>query len=167
MTVGVVGLGLIGGSFVKAYHQAGHKVLIWNRSESILDYVLLSGEADGRLDRDTVSSCDLILLCIYPEAAISWLRDIAPCIGPGPLVMDCCGTKTVICRACFPLAEEYGFTFLGGHPMAGTQYSGYKHARAICTTGRPWCWSRRCLTISSCSAAPGICWLRPALGAFP
>ena len=44
--------------------------------------------------------------------------------------MDCCGTKRVVCEACFPLAKEHGFTFVGGHPMAGTQYSGFKYARA-------------------------------------
>ncbi len=137
MTLGVVGLGLIGGSFVKAYHEAGHRVLAWNRSPSILEYARLSGEVDGELNRETAASCDLILLCVYPEAAISWLREMAPHIGPGPLVIDCCGTKRVVCAACFPLAEEYGFTYLGGHPMAGTQYSGYKHARANLYHGAP------------------------------
>ena len=93
MTLGVVGLGLIGGSFVKAYHAAGHRVLAWNRSPAILEYAMLSGEVDGKLDSETVSSCDLILLCVYPEAAIAWLREMAPAIGPKPLVLDCCGTK--------------------------------------------------------------------------
>ena len=137
MTLGVVGLGLIGGSFVKAYHEAGHRVLTWNRSPTILDYAILSGEADGRLDRDTAKDCDLILLCLFPEAAVAWLREMAPCIGPKPLVMDCCGIKRAVCAAGFPLAEEYGFTFLGGHPMAGSQFSGYKHARADLYRGAP------------------------------
>ena len=137
MTVGVVGLGLIGGSFVKAYHAAGHRVLAWNRSPSILEYAMLSGEADGPLDRESARDCDLILLCVYPAAAIAWLRDMAPYIGPKPMVIDCCGTKQVVCEACFPLAEEHGFTFLGGHPMAGTQYSGYRHARANLYRGAP------------------------------
>ena len=137
MTLGVVGLGLIGGSFVKAYHAAGHRVLAWNRSPAILEFAMLSGEVDGELDSETVSSCDLILLCVYPEAAIAWLREMAPCIGPKPLVLDCCGTKRVVCEACFPLAKEYGFTYIGGHPMAGTQYSGYKHARANLFRGAP------------------------------
>lgn len=137
MTLGVVGLGLIGGSFVKAYHEAGHRVLTWNRSSTIQDYAILSGEVDGRLDRDTAKDCDLILLCVFPEAAIAWLREMAPCIGPRPLVMDCCGIKRAVCAAGFPLAEEYGFTFLGGHPMAGSQFSGFKHARADLYRGAP------------------------------
>ena len=130
MTLGVVGLGLIGGSYVKAYHAAGHRVLAWNRSPSILEFAMLSGEVDGPLDEKTAGECDLILLCVYPEAAIRWLERMGPSIGGHPVVIDCCGTKQVVCSACFPLAERYGFTYLGGHPMAGTHFSGYSHARA-------------------------------------
>ena len=137
MTVGVVGLGLIGGSFVKAYHEAGHSVLAWNRSRGTLEYGLLSGEVDGELTVENVSACDLILICVYPEAAIAWLRDMGPSIGDRPLVLDCCGTKQTVCAACFPLASECGFTFVGAHPMAGTQYSGYKYARADLFRGAP------------------------------
>ena len=110
MTVGVVGLGLIGGSFVKAYHEAGHRVLTWNRNPSMLEYSMLSGESDGMLEESSAKDCDLILLCVYPEAAIDWLREMAPHIGPHPVVIDCCGTKQVVCEACFPLAKQYGVT---------------------------------------------------------
>ena len=136
-TVGVVGLGLIGGSFVKAYHEAGWTVLACNRTKSVLDYARLSGEADGELTRDNISSCDLVLVTVYPEAAIQAIREFAPYIGDKPVVIDCCGTKRVVCEACFPIAEQYGFTYLGGHPMAGTQYSGYKYARANLYRNQP------------------------------
>ena len=128
--VGIVGLGLIGGSFAKAYHAAGWEVLAMNRSASVLEFAKLSGDVNGDLTKDNVSSCDLVLLTIYPEACISKLRELAPYIGKKPLVIDCCGTKRVVCEACFPMAEKCGFTFVGGHPMAGTQYSGYKYAKA-------------------------------------
>ncbi len=128
--VGIVGLGLIGGSFAKAYHAAGWEVLAKNRSRSVLDYAMLAGDVDGELTGENASACDLILVTIYPEAAIQAIKELGPYIGEKPLVMDCCGTKRVVCEACFPLAEEYGFTYVGGHPMAGTQYSGYKYARA-------------------------------------
>ena len=51
--------------------------------------------------------------------------------------MDCCGIKEEICRRCFPLAEKYGFTFVGGHPMAGSQFSGFKYSRADLFAGAP------------------------------
>ena len=128
--VGIDGLGLIGGSFAKAYHAAGWEVLAMNRSVSVLEFAKMSGDVNGDLTKDNVSSCDLVLLTIYPEACISKLRELAPYIGKKPLVIDCCGTKRVVCEACFPMAEKCGFTFVGGHPMAGTQYSGYKYAKA-------------------------------------
>ena len=137
MTVGIVGLGLIGGSFAKAYRAAGHRVLAWNRSRSVLDFALLSGDADGALTEENVKDCDLVLLCIYPQAAIDWLTAFAPHIGTKPVVIDCCGTKRVVCAACFPLAEQYGFTYLGGHPMAGTHKSGLKYAKAEMYRGAP------------------------------
>ncbi len=136
-TVGVVGLGLIGGSFVKAYHAAGWEVLASNRTRSTLDFAILSGDVDGELTKDNVSRCDLVLVTIYPEAAIQAIRDFAPYFGSEPLVMDCCGTKRVVCDAAFPIAEEYGFLYVGGHPMAGTQFSGYKYARATLYKNAP------------------------------
>lgn len=129
-TVGVVGLGLIGGSFAKAYHAAGWTVYASNRTKSILDFAILSGDVNDVLTKDNVKDCDLLLLTIYPEASIRALEEFAPFIGEHPIVIDCCGTKRVVCEACFPIAEEYGFTYVGGHPMAGTQYSGYKYAKA-------------------------------------
>ena len=137
MKVGIVGLGLIGGSFAKAYKAAGHTVLAWNRSKSVLDFAVLSGDADGELTKESISDCDLLLLCVYPQAAIDWLTEMAPHIGQKPVVIDCCGTKRVVCAACFPLAERYGFTYLGGHPMAGTHNSGLKYARANLYQGAP------------------------------
>ena len=128
--VGVVGLGLIGGSFAKAYHAAGWEVLASNRTKSVLDFAMLSGDVDGELTKENVGDCDLVLVTIFPEAAIKVIRDFAPYFGKKPLVMDCCGTKRVVCEAVFPIAEEYGFLYVGGHPMAGTQYSGYKYAKA-------------------------------------
>ena len=52
-------------------------------------------------------------------------------------MIDCCGTKRIVCEACFPIAEKYGFTFVGGHPMAGTQYAGFKHSTAKMFRGAP------------------------------
>ena len=100
MTVGIVGLGLIGGSFAKAYHEAGATVLAWNRSRSVLDFAMMSGAVDAELTEKNIAAC-------------------------------------TICAACFPIAKEHGVTFLGGHPMAGTQYSGFKNAKATMYHGAP------------------------------
>ena len=137
MTAGIVGLGLIGGSMAKAYHAAQWRVLAWNRSESVLGFAEMTGDVDGALTEDTIGECDLLLLAVYPLACIDYLRKMAPHIAKSAMVIDCGGTKRVVCNACFPLAEQYGFTFVGGHPMAGTHNSGFKYARANLFQGAP------------------------------
>ena len=137
MKVGIVGLGLIGGSLAKAYKAAGHRVLAHNRSRSTLDFAMLSGAVDEELTKENIGDCDLVLVAVYPQAAIDYLKEMGPYIGKKPIVIDCCGTKRVVCEACFPIAEEYSFTYLGGHPMAGTQYSGFKYAKADLYQGAP------------------------------
>lgn len=130
MTVGIVGLGLIGGSFAKAYQQAGHRVLALEKDPSVLNFAILSGAVQGALTPEEIPQCDLILVAVYPAAAVEFFRENADRFGDKPLVMDCCGVKREVCDAVFPLAREHGFTFLGGHPMAGTHNSGFKYATA-------------------------------------
>ena len=137
MRVGIVGLGLIGGSFAKAYQEAGHDVLAFDRDESVLSFAQLEGAVSAPLTKENIGTCDLVLVAIYPEAAVNYVRDMAPYIGTKPMVIDCCGTKRAVCEACFPLAEQYGFTYLGGHPMAGTHNSGFKYATATMYHGAP------------------------------
>ena len=68
--IGIIGLGLIGGSFAKAYHAAGWEVLASNRTRSTLDFAVLAGDVNGELTKENAGSCDLVLVTIYPEAAI-------------------------------------------------------------------------------------------------
>lgn len=137
MTVGILGLGLIGGSLARAYAIAGHTVYVRNRDESMLSFAVLSRAAQGKLDETTIPRCDLILLAIYPAGSAAWLEENAHLISKDALVIDCCGIKQEICRRCFPVAEKYGFTFVGGHPMAGSQFSGFKYSRATLFKGAP------------------------------
>ena len=137
MTVGILGLGLIGGSLARAYAIAGHTVYVSVRNESMLSFAQLAGAVHGPLTPENMSECDLILLAIYPDGSATWLENNAQYIDPKTLVIDCCGIKREICRRCFPLAEKYGFTFVGGHPMAGSQFSGFKYSRADLYKGAP------------------------------
>ena len=137
MTVGILGLGLIGGSLARAYALAGHSVYAADRDESILAFAQLAGAVEAPQTPENLPDCNLILLAIYPEGSAAWLAENARHISQNALVLDCCGVKREICEKCFPLAEKYGFTFLGGHPMAGTQFSGFKHSRADLFQGAP------------------------------
>ncbi len=137
MKVGILGLGLIGGSLARAYALEGHTVYAIQRNESMLSFAMLAGAVHGKLTEETIPQCDLILLAIYPDGSASWLEKNAPLVSADALVIDCCGIKKEICQRCFPLAENYGFTFVGGHPMAGSQFSGFKYSRAGLFKGAP------------------------------
>ncbi len=137
MNVGILGLGLIGGSLARAYALEGHTVYAVQRNESMLSFAMLAGAVHGKLNEETIPECDLILLAIYPGGSAGWLEEHAHLVSRNALVIDCCGIKKEVCQRCFPLAEQYGFTFVGGHPMAGSQFSGFKYSRATLFRGAP------------------------------
>ena len=137
MNVGILGLGLIGGSLARAYAKAGHTVYACEKDESMYAFAQLAGAVSGELNTQTVPLCDLILLAIYPAGSADWLERNAPFISKHTLVMDCCGIKKEICSRCFPLSEQYGFPFVGGHPMAGSHNSGFKYSRSNLFHGAP------------------------------
>ncbi len=137
LKVGVVGLGLIGGSMARAYSTAGHAVLAHDINKASVDAALAENAICGRLTADSAGECDVIFLAVYPNAAMSWLRVTAPHLSRDTVVIDLCGTKRGICQTCFGMAREYGFSFVGGHPMAGTQYSGFENSKNALFRGAP------------------------------
>ena len=133
---GVVGLGLMGGSFARALRAAGREVFAWNRTRSTLELAEIE-TVTGELTDDAIGTCELIVLAGYPQSAIDWLREKADLISDGAIVIDTVGVKRVICETCDAIAEGHGWTFVGCHPMAGTQYSGFAHSRASMFKGAP------------------------------
>ena len=137
MTVGIVGLGLIGGSLARAYHDAGHRVLGFDRDASTVQFALLAGAVDEPLTEENIGQCALLLPAVYPQAAADYLERMGGKLSPEAVVVDCCGIKREICEAGFRLADKYGWLFVGGHPMAGTHFSGFKYSRADLFRGAP------------------------------
>lgn len=135
-TVGILGLGLIGGSFARAYARAGWRVLAYDVSDDVMDVARVE-TVSGVLEAETAATCDLIVLAAYPGACRDWLVARADDLGPHPVVIDTAGVKQRVCDAAFPLARDHGFSFCGAHPMAGTQLSGFAHARADLFRGAP------------------------------
>ena len=127
-TIGVVGLGLMGASLCKALGAQGHRILGRDTDEHVQKYALLTETIQGELTEDNIPECDYLFLATYPGAAVETLKQVAPKIRKDTVVSDLCGVKKAVCEPCFALAEEYGFTFIGGHPMAGKQFSGIKYA---------------------------------------
>lgn len=141
---GIVGLGLIGGSFARGYAQAGVRVLACDPDEDVMVAASM-GTVSGELNEETLGECDIIVLACYPEACIEWLEAHAQALAEatdtqaimGPVVIDTVGIKGIVCERAFNLARENGFYFVGAHPMAGTQFSGYAHSRADLFAGAP------------------------------
>ncbi|MCL2443862.1 MAG: prephenate dehydrogenase [Treponema sp.] len=129
MNVGIVGIGLIGGSLAKAYKLGGHSIYGFDADESILSFAQVSGAVTGVLDDNSIALCDVIFLAVNPNDAAVYLENNAPKIKKNTMVIDCCGVKRYICSRCFPLARQYGFIFVGGHPMAGSHKGGFKNSR--------------------------------------
>ena len=143
MNIGIVGLGLIGGSVARAYraysdkNSLDFKIFGHDINKPILDFAIMSGVLDGNLDFEAIKKCDLIFIGLYPDESIAYLNENADKFSPDALVIDLCGTKSEICKVGFELAKAHGFTFVGGHPMAGTHNSGYKYSRANMFSGAP------------------------------
>lgn len=123
---------MIGASFARGFKKRCREVTVLadNRTRATLNKALDEGTVDGVLDNDSIGSVDLLIVALYPEAAVRYLEEMAPLISADTIVTDVCGLKRYICKEGFRLADEYGFTFIGGHPMAGTQFSGYDNSKA-------------------------------------
>lgn len=128
-TAAVVGLGLIGGSMAKAIsYFTGSKVIGYDKNPDVLSQALASGAITKAGTPEDLLACDLILIGLYPQDTVDFVKDHARSIRPGAVVLDLCGIKGHVCRELFPAAKEYGFIFVGGHPMAGKEFSGFAHS---------------------------------------
>ena len=125
MRVAIVGLGLIGGSFEKASLKAGHEVVSCHHG-----------------DKTGFENSELILVCLPPESIVPGIRERQNLFRSGTVVVDICGIKRKICQEVNPLAiasrsgyGQYGerpaspWYFVGGHPMAGREVSGYANSK--------------------------------------
>ena len=138
MIVGIIGLGLIGGSLAKAFRRDGSVTVYgWDADKTITEFAQIANAIHGELTDERVKELDLLLLATYPEAVVAHMERLAPILQPHTMVIDCAGTKEKVCHAVFPLAEAHGFRFLGGHPMAGTHNSGFKYSRGDLFDGAP------------------------------
>ena len=131
MEIAIVGLGLIGGSIAKAIHKnTPHTVLGYDADEQVMYKARLLDAIDGELTDERLAICDWLLIATRPETAVEYVRTHADGLKKGATVMDVCGVKRCVCEPLWELAEKKGFTFVGGHPMAGREVSGFDNASA-------------------------------------
>ena len=126
MNVAIVGLGLIGGSMAKSIkNRTSHTVWGIDLNAETMTMARMCGAIDAPLTEENLPQADLILVAIRPGAAIEWVRQHAPQIAKSAILVDLCGVKRTVVAAIAPIAEERGFSYIGGHPMAGKERGGF------------------------------------------
>ena len=129
MTVGIVGLGLIGGSMAKSIKaRTAHTVFGCDLDQETMMMARMCGAIDAPLTAENLKDCDLVLVAIRPAAAVKWVKEHAEGIRRDAILVDLCGVKRAVVRELAPVAEQYGFAYIGGHPMAGRERGGFTAA---------------------------------------
>ena len=128
-TIVIVGLGLIGGSMAKALRGfEGFRILGVDVSQPTLRYAL-EQEIVDQAEEDPVKALaagDLVFLCLHPRGIVEFMAEHRDHFKPGAMVTDVCGIKGAILEGAKVLPSSV--SFVGGHPMAGTEFSGIQHA---------------------------------------
>lgn len=129
MNIAVVGLGLIGGSFCKALKKnTFHKVFGIDSDSETINKALACGAIDEEISVERLNEANLTIICLYPEAIVKFVKDNANYFKKGSIVIDSCGVKEYIVNECTPVLDEKGVIFVGTHPMAGREFSGFDYS---------------------------------------
>ncbi len=130
MTVGIVGLGIIGGSMAKSIKARTHDTVLGiDLDEETMNMAKMSGSIDGVLTDDMIPACDIVMIAIAPLSVLKWLEEKSRLL-KGRIFIDLCGVKRHIGKEISKTAKEVGFMYVGGHPMAGKEVSGFANASA-------------------------------------
>lgn len=135
-TILIVGLGLIGGSIAKALRTfTPHRVLAMDQDPEALDLAMACGAIEGPGYVEDLPQVDVLWLCLYPQAAVEFARKYGASLREDCIVSDACGIKNAVCPQLLELSRELGFVFVGGHPMAGKERSGFEASEATLFRG--------------------------------
>ena len=127
MDIGVVGLGLIGGSMARTIRRnTPHTVLGTDTDEQVMYKARLLEAIDGDLTDERLAICDIVFIATWPKAAVDYVQRHAAAFKKGAWVIDLCGVKRAVCGPLFEAARENGFTFIGGHPDGGHRVLGLR-----------------------------------------
>lgn len=130
-TIAIVGLGLIGGSFARAFKKyTDHTVIGFNRTKSTAETALQQGAIDAIGTEENLRQADVVLLSMYPKVSCDFVEEHIDSFKPGCIITDDCGVKGYLVERLTGLCREHGLYYVGGHPMAGREVSGYKASTA-------------------------------------
>ena len=131
MQIAIIGLGLIGGSLAKALKEnTEHTVIGFDRDENTLLDALSLGAIDSVGSTSLLENADVVYVCLYPADVVRFVEENAPHFKEGCIVTDVCGIKNQVCGKLTEIAKNYPFVYVGGHPMAGKERSGFDAAEA-------------------------------------
>ncbi len=127
--IGISGLGLIGGSMAKALKSGTTNIIYgYDINDNTVQNAIVSSCIDGVLDENTIKKCDIIILCLYPSDTINYVISNIKNFKKNTIIVDCAGVKTNICETLSKLCFDNGIHFIGGHPMAGIEKSGFENS---------------------------------------
>lgn len=136
MIIGIVGLGLIGGSLAQASKNAGHEVYGYDENTETLNNAINKGAIGKSLSIDQLANqCDIVVLCVPSRTAVSLVEQA---LSGTALVTDVSSVKQPICTKVSSLDPMLTDRFIGGHPMAGSEQSGFDASRADMFTSKMW-----------------------------
>ncbi len=128
-TIAIAGLGLIGGSMALTLRKhTGHILLGIDHDPAVLEAALQKNAIHRVCGEEDWSRIEILILALSPHAAVSFLKECAPKLSQGTLVSDVCGVKQMVVECCGAICRAHGLTFIGGHPMAGRERSGFAYA---------------------------------------
>lgn len=129
MKIAVVGLGLIGGSIAKTLKKnTNHSVYAINRSQQTLKTALSEEAIDGAITAEDLKDMDVVFIGLYAGLTIDFVLKNADNFKKDAVVCDTCGVKTEIVKTLTKPLAEMGVHFVGCHPMAGREFSGYRYS---------------------------------------
>ncbi len=129
MKIAIVGLGLIGGSMAKAIKKnTDYPVYAYDIDKSAISSALQQEAIDGGFELEALNTFDLVILGLYPDVTIDFVTEYADKFKKGAVVIDTCGIKQTVVSACEKVLNDNGVYYLGCHPMAGREYSGFEYS---------------------------------------
>lgn len=129
MKIAVVGLGLIGGSICKSISKyTNHFCMGLDSDTSVMQKALNDNAINRTITPDGLWEAELTIVCLHPNQTISFIQKYADCFSKDSVVIDICGVKKVVMDTVYPLLYQKGVTFIGTHPIAGTEFSGYDYS---------------------------------------
>lgn len=129
MKIAIIGLGLIGGSLAKTIKKnSDYLVYGYDISRTACAEAIAEEAIDGILELSQLGVCDLVIVALHPNQTIEFILDHAGNFKKDGIVIDCCGVKQTIVDAVEQPMLDAGVRFLGCHPMAGREFSGFAYS---------------------------------------